>query len=162
MSKHIVLTQFKHSILDDEDFRLFSKNKWCAMKSKKSYYAIRKFGEKTLYLHREILKCKTGEIVDHINGNGLDNRKNNLRICSNAENSRNRKILKHSSKYKGVYWNKSKNKWHAQICFNYKNINLGYFKNEMAAAFRYDLKAKALFGQYASTNFLWAKKSLAA
>jgi hypothetical protein len=92
--------------------------------------------------------------VDHINGNGLDNRKSNLRICThqqNCENSRKRK--KSFSKYKGVYWSKNAKKWVAQITIDGKSKHLGYFELEEDAAAAYDKAAVKYFGEFACLNF---------
>lgn len=101
--------------------------------------------------------------VDHINGNGLDNRRQNLRVVSHDENMRNlRKQLTFngeptSSKYKGVTWHKGAGKWAAKVCFQNKTHNLGLFSptptGEIEAAYAYDRKARELFGEYAHLNF---------
>ena len=92
--------------------------------------------------------------VDHINGNPLDNRKSNLRICTNAENQRNRGVNKNNtSGYKGVCWAKQNKKWKARIKHNGKLIHLGYYKDKEEAARAYDKKAKELHGEYAYLNF---------
>ncbi len=90
---------------------------------------------------------------DHINGDGLDNRRSNLRIASPSQNVMNqKKRTKTSSKFKGCYLEKSTNKWVARITVNYKNIIIGRFKDELKASFAYDEKAKELFGEFAKLN----------
>lgn len=108
-------------------------------------------------LHRYLMKISKGTNntihIDHINGNKLDNRKSNLRFCSNQQNSFNRNIgTTNKSGYKGVSWNKQCNKWHSQITHNYKTINLGYYNNIIDAVKVYNDKALELFGEFAKIN----------
>jgi len=157
MSKRIPLTQGKFAIVDDEDYERLSRFKWYTGKSRNTFYAVRsvKIMGKwiTRKMDRDILNVPIGFQVDHINRNGLDNRKVNLRTCTLAQNVRNRKTPKHSSKYKGVSWFKITKKWRAYIYPNNKFISLGYFMNEIDAAKAYDNKAKELFGEFACLNF---------
>ena len=107
-------------------------------------------------MHRHITNAPKGMVVDHINHNGLDNRKSNLRVCTIAENSRNRRRQKGgTSIYKGVNWQKAKKKWHARIKFEGKHMHIGYFTDdkEEEAARAVDAKAKELHGEYAYLNF---------
>jgi len=95
--------------------------------------------------------------VDHINGDNLDNRKKNLRLCTYAENNRNRKPLENkTSKYKGVGLNKNYKikTWQARIVKNSKRYSLGYFKNEKEAALAYNQAAKKYFGEFAYLNYM--------
>lgn len=115
----------------------------------KKYQAIR--------IHRIIMEAKKGQVVDHINGNKLDNRRKNLRLTDyfgNARNSSVRKKTTSNTAYKGIYWNKERNLWQAQICINYKRINLGRYEKERDAAMAYNKAAKKYFGQFASLNKL--------
>lgn len=106
------------------------------------------------YMHRVISRARGGEDVDHINGNGLDNRIENLRVCSRTQNNGNRrKIAKKSSKYKGVHFDKQTNKWRAEITHEGKRIRLGRFKTEKEAVNAYYQKAKELFKEYALLSF---------
>jgi len=160
--RKIPLTQGKYAIVDPEDYEELSKYKWFAIRSKRGFYAARSVGtnrhgakQKTVRMHQVILKPPAGKFVDHINHNGLDNRKSNLRICTMQQNSWN--MRKHrgncSSKYKGVTWHKSEGKWQTRITCNGKSFSIGYFDDEKAAAMAYDKKAKGLFGEYGSLNF---------
>ena len=155
--KRIPLTQGQFAIVDNEDYERLKKYKWYAVKNRNTFYAVRsiKKGNKwTLRkIHLDIITVPLGFQVDHINRNGLDNRKVNLRICTLAQNVRNRKTPIHSSKYKGVSWFKITKKWRAYIYSKDTFISLGYFRNEAEAAKAYDRKAKILFGEYACTNF---------
>ncbi len=151
--KTIPLTQGKVAIVDDEDYEELSKYNWSALRGGSGvYYARRKKDKKMLIMHRIILNAKYGEMVDHINHNGLDNRKENLRICTNSQNQMNRKRNIGVSKYKGVHWSKHSNKWRARITKNGKNAHLGLFGSEKDAARAYNKKATILFGEFALLN----------
>lgn len=138
------------SIVDTDIFEIYGKMKWWAKKGRKDkLYAFNNIG----YLHRLILKAKKGNFVDHINGDTLDNRKCNLRICSIKENARNRgKQINNKSGYKGVYLSISKRQktpmWRSQIQFNSILINIGCFKTKEEAYRAYCLKSKELFGEF--------------
>jgi len=100
------------------------------------------------------MKANSGEVVDHINHNLLDNRRQNLRICTPSENKRNRVLAKNnSSGYKGVNWSKGANKWRTQISINGKQKHLGLFNNILLAAEAYDSAAQKYYGEFAYTNF---------
>ena len=94
-----------------------------------------------------------GLFVDHINHDGLDNRKSNLRLCTQRQNNQTQRPRGKTSKYKGVYWNKRAKKFMASICIDGKKKSLGYFIDEVAAAKSYDKAAKKLFGEFAYLNF---------
>ena len=106
-------------------------------------------------LHRVIMNAKEGEVVDHINGNKLDNRRKNLRICTNSENVRFQKRHKNNtSGFKGVSWSKGMKKWEARIMVDRKSIVGGYFSNRLDAAKEYNRLATKFFGEYAMINNL--------
>ena len=150
----IPLTQGKFAIVDAEDYDWLSQYKWYACKCKNTFYALRKMGRATIVMHRQIMHASKGVLCDHKNHNGLYNRKSNLRLCTNAQNSFNRKPKKNgTSKYKGVSWHKCNRKWSARISCNGKVYHLGYFDNQMAAAMVYDDKAVELFVEFAYVNF---------
>lgn len=158
--RKIVLTQGKTTIVDDQDFEILSQISWYYHKGYAARTEIRDGKRHTLYMHRLLMKPPKGMIVDHINGNKLDNRRKNLRICNRAENNRNmihyrsRKRAVTHSKYKGVYWvGGKKNPWVAQIRYNKRQIHLGYFSTEKEAALAYDQAAFELFGPFACPNF---------
>jgi len=100
-------------------------------------------------MHREIMGCPTKKQIDHINNDPLDNRRSNLRVCSHAENSRNRRMS--SGKLKGVLW-KSKNRWQARIRVNGNLKVLGSYLSPQDAASAYDKAAVKYFGEFANIN----------
>lgn len=131
-------------IIDLEDVEKIKEYKWCYSHG---YIGCDRLG---IRIHRFILDCNKNDVVDHINGNTLDNRKQNLRICSQQQNTMNNSNIRsnNTSGYKGVTWDKSKNKWTAQITVNYKNIHLGrYDKIEDAIKARQKAEIK-YFGEY--------------
>jgi hypothetical protein len=157
--RRIPLTQGKYAIVDPEDFERLNKHKWHAVKSANTFYVGRTIyaGKKhiSIRMHRQILHPPDHLFVDHINHNGLDNRKANLRLATCAQNSYNRIYFRksNSSKYTGVSWNKQEKKWAVVIGYNKKNKFIGYFKDEIQAAKAYDQAAKEYHGEFASLNF---------
>src|SRR6185369_1147212 len=109
--------------------------------------------KKFRYLHRIIADAKPGQIVDHINGDTLDNRRSNLRLCTTAENNRNTRGKNPKSGFKGVYPQFGTNTWQAKITVAGKVLCLGTFKEKEDAAKCYDLAAREHFGEFARTNF---------
>jgi len=156
--KQIKLTQNKFALVDDDMFEELDKFKWYAEKRGNTFYArmnIYNNGKQyRIYMHRYILGLTDSKIkCDHKDHNGLDNKKSNLRTCSNLENSRNqKKVLNTSSRYKGVCFHKRDKKWVAHIGVKNKLIYIGLFRNEQDAAKAYNLKASELFGDFARLN----------
>ena len=103
-------------------------------------------------LHRVLMDAAEGEIVDHIDGNGLNNRRDNLRICTVRQNAQNRRVLANTSKYKGVSWDARHKHWVAAIIVNGRRIKLGSFKSEAIAAHMYNRAATRHFGEFARLN----------
>jgi hypothetical protein len=156
--KEIYLTQGKVAIVDDEDFDLASQYKWFVRKGSNTFYASTWVGEwktrKLLHLHRLIMKNPDSSVmVDHKDRDGLNNQKSNLRLCTNTENSKNRRP-KGSSKFLGVsIVNGKKNKyWRAFISVDGKNKYLGFFKSEDDAAWAYNKAALEYHGEFANLN----------
>lgn len=154
MTKQIQLTQGQVAIVDDEDFALVYGRKWYAHKNKNTYYAKTWVaGEnKTISMHRLILG-NSELVTDHIDGDGLNNTRKNLRRCTRQQNGRNQVVRTYpgkASRYKGVFLDR---KWKAQITVNGKYKFLGRFENEIDAAHAYDKAAKELFGEFARLNF---------
>lgn len=136
LTKTIPLTKGYEAMVDDSDYEMLNKVKWCAIVGRSGVYARRllpkvdgKHGIQRM--HRVIMGLPdTGfPHVDHINGNTVDNRKCNLRIVTNRQNCMNRHQKK-SSKYPGVTWAKRESRWVAQAQIDGKHISLGYFKSE--------------------------------
>lgn len=136
-------------ICDLDDFYKIKDFTWWAKYGKWGYYALATIDSKNVRLHRMIMDCPNGMQVDHINGNTLDNRKCNLRIVTNQQNSMNsRKPSTNKSGYKGVYFNKQRRKWVANIKVDYKTIYLGRFNNiDDAIKARKEAEEK-YFGEY--------------
>jgi hypothetical protein len=158
--KTIPLTQGKVAIVDDEDFDRLSQFKWCAVKNRLKWYALRAviINDKqiSIWMHREILNVPSGKQTDHKDGNGLNNQRRNLRICSRSQNMANARKYsgtRISNKYKGASWQKNDRNWQAHICKNGKLIYLGHYNTEIEAALVYDKHARELFGEFAHTNF---------
>lgn len=145
--KLIPLKSGKLTKVDNDDFELLSKYNW--REDVNGYVINDKIGR----IHRYITKAEHPFEVDHINHDILDNRKANLRVCTSGENNMNQKIrVGLTSKYKGVCWDKERNKWKSCIRINNKTINLGRFNNELDAAKAYNEKAKELFREFAYLN----------
>ena len=151
--KKIKLTKGQSTIVDDCDFESLSGHKWCVSKGKGNFYAARSEDGRTILMHRQIIDAPQGMDVDHINHNGLDNRRFNLRACTRSQNLGNQRKQRNATfKYKGICWEHT-NSWSARICLNYTQIYLGTFKSEFLAAKAYDYAAKRLFGEFAYLNF---------
>lgn len=152
--KEISLSQGKFALVDDADYEKISRFKWYTKRGQNTFYACRDYWDGRRHkvrMHRSILGLKKGDgkEVDHIDGNGLNNQKANLRPCTHSQNLQNRqKKSGCSSKYKGVYWNKRDKRWQAYIQGQY----LGQFKVEVQAAVAYNLAAMQHFGDFARLN----------
>lgn len=149
--KTIPLTLGKLAFVDDEDYELLSKFKWYAVKDRGTYYAVRQLKrvngkQKRIRMHTEIIGNKNGYVVDHINGDGVDNRRVNLRHLTIRQNGQNRRVLK-SSKYPGVSWSTKSLKWHAGVVLNGKRRHLGYYSNETDAFLAYKVAVNELAGE---------------
>ena len=150
----LVLVGGEEFLIDQKHLKTIQAHNWWLNKVGSTYYLYGRIkGERTSF-HRLITGAPKGTTVDHINGNTLDNRLSNLRICSHAENLRNRgKTKTNRSGFKGVCWFKRDKKWHAQITVNYKRLHLGYFSDKKEAARVYDIAARKYFGRFAQLNF---------
>jgi hypothetical protein len=148
--KTIELTQGKYAMVSDADYDYLNQWKWFAVYCD-GWYAARKEGTHTIYMHRQIMSAPRRMQVDHKNGDGLDNRRVNLRVCVIAENQRNsRRRRDNRTGYKGV--SPYRGKYRAQIQVNGKNIYLGCFPTPERAAIAYDLAAETHYGMFARLN----------
>jgi hypothetical protein len=159
MTGGLKLTNGMVCLVDDDWYEVLRSVNWYAAVRKTSTYAYRNtryHGVMTCeLLHRLIMRPDPGLGVDHINGNGLDNRRENLRICSQALNARNLRISpRGTSRYKGVYWSTQYGKWEAKITLNYKCKYLGRYEAESDAAAAYNRAAVDAFGEFAQLNIL--------
>lgn len=157
----IPLTQGQTAIVDDEDAAL-ARMKWYAEKREQTFYASRnrpKVNGRSVgvvRLHAAILGAPPpGMEIDHINGNGLDNRRENLRVVPHRLNQRNRRANRTKARtgFKGVYWHSAKRYWHAQITVNGRIACLGCFPTAEAGARAYDEAARTHHGAHARLNF---------
>lgn len=161
--KEIKLSRGLTAIVDDEIYDFVNQFKWYAEKAKTGYYAARgfyyldEFGVKKhriVKMHRQILGVLDESIlVDHVDLNGLNNQKINLRKCNLIQNNRNRRSDRNTtSKYKGVCLDKRRKKWRSNLTINGKQIYLGSFDSEYEAAMVYNESAKINFGEFAYLN----------
>ena len=151
--KEIKLTQGKVALVDDADYEWLSQWKWTY-----GGYAFRMIRDGTrkqrmIYMHRVIMDAQPGEQVDHINRDGLDNRRENLRLCSSSQNNGNQRKTRGSSRFKGVSWHKEGRKWQTGIKLHGTQRHLGLFTDEVEAAHAYDDAAREKFGEFARVNF---------
>lgn len=147
-SKAVPLTQGKYALVDEEDYDRVMQYRWCYTKT--GYAHHNKLGR----MHRFIMNTPDDMDTDHIDRDKLNNRKSNLRICNRSENSCNSiGVANSTSKYKGVCWVSSKNKWMAQITHKGKRKFKGYYQRERDAAKAYDEAAIKYHGEFALINF---------
>jgi len=179
--RRIPLTQGCFAIVDPQDYPLLSRYKWrlCRTKGKNVLYAERSIclpsGKYSrILMHRQIFEnlllasstknpkprtqnypryLSDSYVIDHINGNGLDNRRANLRLATVAQNAWNSKKRNPRSGYKGVWFAADKGLWRASIVCHGRRIHLGYFKDKMAAARAYDAAARKYYKEFARLNF---------
>jgi hypothetical protein len=154
--KEIILTQNKVALVDDEDYNELNKYNWCAYHDDNMWYARRGTNrnkiQKTILMHREILNAPKGIMIDHINGDGLDNRKENIRLCNNLINGQNRHTVYGTSQYQGVYSPRNNKKWMSRITINKRLFYLGSFNSEKLAAIAYNIAALKYYGADAKIN----------
>lgn len=145
------------AIVDAEDADRVLAFAWTLHKARSGLY-VKRVGHGTIMLHRFVLSLPRtpghDDVVDHIDGDGLNCRRSNLRICTNIENLANSPPRKGSSEYKGVTWNSARGKWQAQIMVDRHNRYLGRYKTEVEAAAAYNAAALEAWGEHARLNIL--------
>lgn len=151
----VPLTQGKQAIIDACSAEIVSEHLWHVERNGKRFYAKRGVSlggkrRKNIYMHRALLAAPDGMEVDHIDGDGLNNKLSNLRLATRAQNAWNCGLHEHNtSGFKGVSWHASKNRWRAQITFYGKRIHIGYFKTPEAAYSSYCKTSERLRGEFA-------------
>lgn len=155
--KRLYITKSEFAIVDDSDYELVKRYKWRIQKIKNSEdlaYALAFINGKYVLMHRLLTDAKEGFYVDHVNSNGLDNRRENLRICTCSQNAMNQRKQKRqtSSIYKGVRLHHYSKKWEVRIKKDGVRYHLGSFESELDAAMAYNNAAKNLFGEFARLN----------
>jgi len=152
--RKIPLTQGKFARVDPEDYPGLIRHKWSAAKQANTFYAVRSHEKIQIRMHRRIMNAPAHLVCDHIDHNGLNNTKRNLRLCTKQQNAINQRPRKDgSSKYKGVCWHKRNKKWQARIHHSGRYYHLGTFKSQRAAALAYDSAARKYHGDFACLNF---------
>jgi hypothetical protein len=146
----VPLTRGLYAVIDDEDYPLISHRKWVAQPSGKTFYAVNGLRQR---MHRCILQAAAGAIVDHIDHDGLNNTRKNLRFATRTQNLANGTWSRRLSGYRGVYLIRSRGVYQASLRFNGKNISQGYYKTAEEAAAAYDRGAVKYFGNFATLNF---------
>lgn len=139
------------ALVDDEDYDYLIQWRWSVIKVHKTYYSIRSEKNKSIIMHRVIMKTPNNMVVDHIDHNGLNCQKINMRNCDYSQSNANRRTWGKRTKYLGVYIDRSYIK--AQIRKANKTYHLGLFKTQEEAAIAYDNAAKIYFGEFANLNF---------
>lgn len=153
--KQVLLPTGHKALVDDEDFERVSAVSWYALKGHSTTYA---YNRRRGGMHRFILSAPPGMVVDHIDHDGLNNTRANLRLCTKQENGRNRKgaakLRGRTSVYLGVSWDKRRNRWRSVITPSVgKTRTIGSFLEEESAARAYDNAARLVFGEFAALNF---------
>lgn len=150
----IALTRGKLARVDDGDYEWLNRSKWCY----NGRYAVRVVTgddgkQHTVFMHRIIAETPYGMYTDHIDGDGLNDQRANLRICTRAENSHNRGMqANNTSGFKGVSWETNSRKWKAAMRFEGRSIRIGYYSTALEAAIAYDQAALRFHGEFARLN----------
>lgn len=154
----IPLSRGMFAEVSEEDYESVSKLKWHVSANGRRFYATHRFGwkGKSVSMHRFILNPNTGDDVDHINGNGLDNRRSNLRTVTRTQNLQafQQPRKNKTSRFRGVCWSRCDECWKAQIQVNKVNVQLGRYADEKLAAGAYNEAASRFFGKFAQLNML--------
>lgn len=150
----IQLSRNQFAIVDKSSYEKIKPHSWYAIYCYDRFYAAATIRKKTVLMHRFLTNAPNGKIVDHIDGNSLNNSLSNLRVCTQSENIQNQRPKKKgmSSKYQGVYFAKNINKWRAQARINGKTTHLGCFPTEYEAAIAYNAAVSKAYGIHAKLN----------
>lgn len=157
--RKIKLTKGLFAIVDAADFEILSKFKWCATQKCSGFYAERRAWDRPtktgriVYMARQIMGARTKDIVDHINGDTLDNRRCNLRIVDKGVNAANSRKRRSASGYRGVRKQSTHSSYTATIKYKGKQFYLGNFRTKDLAAIAYDIAARFFYGETAKLNF---------
>lgn len=156
----IPLTQGRFALIDPADYEIVRTRSWVLYRGRhgnlyaRAFDCVRDGRKHHISMHKAIMRTPPGMEVDHINGDGLDNRRTNLRLCTHQNNMRNMKPGRPaSSRFKGVAWYRRDGRWRAYLVIDAKQTHLGYFDDETEAAHAYDRAARRHFGAYARLNF---------
>lgn len=157
-TKEIPLNKEFLTIVDDADYEWL--NQWHWWWRPKQYVVRNEYigiingnpKNRRIIMHRLITDAPYGMEVDHVDGNPLNNTRNNLRIVTKQQNQWNQKIRKFSSQYKGVHWCNTNKKWCSAIRHDGKKLGLGHYASETEAALAYNKAAKKYFGEFARLN----------
>jgi hypothetical protein len=160
-STTIPLTRGKVATIDADDAERVLQHKWYLQTNDDREYAAACHTTSpnqkiVIFMHRLILNAPKGVQVDHLDGDGLNNTRANLRLCTHAQNMANQRLRRatNTSGYKGVYWKKHAKQWCAQIKHQGRKHHLGYYRNPEDAARAYDRAAITFFGEFARLNHL--------
>ena len=155
MKKYI---QLKHgtAIVDEQDFDRVNQYKWYSIDNDgtgKRCYATCKIGKSTVYMHRMVVGAQGGESVDHIDGNGLNNSRSNLRLVTQSQNNMNQRVREdNTSGHKGISWCPDREKYQVYINIDRKRKSLGRYKTLEEAIYVRDQAVKSHYGEYAREN----------
>jgi hypothetical protein len=155
MSKSIPLSQGKSALVDDEDYDRLNAYEWFLSGTGYAVGFVPSGDKFRLeYMHRFIMQAVQGQLVDHVNGDSLDNRQTNLRFATPRQNVQNKRLSSLSlTGLKGVGWHKERRKYHARIQLQGIRFHLGFFDDPKTAALAYDEAARLLFGEFAACNY---------
>lgn len=147
----IPLSKGQYAVIDEEDHARVAVHRWHVMTRRRTSYGESRIDGRTVLLHRFLLDAPPGLQVDHVDGDGLNCTRANLRLCSVRENAHNRsRSPRNTSGYKGVF--RDGRRWRAQIMEHQRGVSLGTFGTPEEAARAYDQAARERFGEFARTN----------
>lgn len=152
--KTIPLTKGMFVKVDDQDYEKYAVERWYAHSVRPGrFYAARKGKTYMRYMHRDIAEAPAGVYVDHINGDGLDNRRENLRLCNNQQNNLNKKKnSNNTSGHKNIYWSKKERRWKVVVTLGGREIYGGYKKTMEEAVRSRDALVDKLCGDFSPTG----------